>query len=440
MTKARAVAYSPTVEEAVPAPTVFQQVRAIFGTATGRVIILVSLCYFINMVDRNIVSIAAPSIQREFGLSNTQLGLAFSVFGFAYLLQAPVGWLCDKWGSRLGLTIFGTIWTAATFACGMASSLGALIGARAVLGLGEAAPFPAMTRVIADWTPPTRRSFVQGLTHSFVSIGTTATPPLVAWLMGYVGWRGAFLLLGACNAIWVIVWAWRFRDDPHTCPSVTPEERAQLVVTRRKAHAKAPWGRLIVAMLPPAIVYMCLSASFWTFWTWLPTYFARSYHLELKGSAIFTFGVLFAGVFGDILGGWSSDALFRRTGSLRIARCGMISGSLILAAASIAPVLVIRDLNLAAFALASGFFFIRAAVSPTWAVCTDIAPGWAGSAGGILNTGSAISSIAAPLAFGLLADLSGNYSTPFSASLVLLLVGAAMCLVMRPDRRVLDAA
>ena len=66
-----------------------------------------------------------------------------------------------------------------------ASSLGGLIGARAVLGLGEAAPFPAMTRVIADWTPPTRRSFMQGLTHSFVSIGTTATPPLVAWLMGY---------------------------------------------------------------------------------------------------------------------------------------------------------------------------------------------------------------------------------------------------------------
>src|SRR5258705_331929 len=82
--------------------------------------------------------------------------------------------------ARRGLTVFGTIWSGATVACGLTSSLGGLIAARAVLGLGEAAPFPAMTRVIADWTPPTRRSFVQGLTHSFVSIGTTVTPPLVA--------------------------------------------------------------------------------------------------------------------------------------------------------------------------------------------------------------------------------------------------------------------
>jgi sugar phosphate permease len=294
-----------------------------------------------------------------------------------------------------------------------------------------------MTRVIADWTPPTRRSFMQGLTHSFVSIGTTATPPLIAWIMGYVGWRGAFLMLGGLSIVWVIVWAWRFRDDPRTDPAVTQAELSQLVFTR-KEKAKAPWGRLIPAMLPPAIVYMCLSATFWTFWTWLPTYFARSYHLVLQQSAIFTFGVLFAGVFGDITGGWLSDAIYRRTGNLRIARCGLIAVALVLAAACIGPVLFIRDLNLAALALASGFFFIRASVSPTWAICTDIAPAWAGSAGGMLNTGSAISSIAAPLAFGFIADWSGNYSTPFSASLILLLVGAGMCLVMRPDRQVRD--
>jgi MFS family permease len=425
------------METTVPGRGFFREVRAIFGTASGRVIILVALCYLLCMIDRNIVSVAAPAIQKEFGLTNTQLGLAFSVFGFAYLLQAPVGWLCDKWGSRLGLTVFASIWSLATIACGLTSSLGGLVVARAVLGLGEAAPFPAMTRVIADWTPPTRRSFMQGLTHSFVSIGTTATPPLIAWIMGYVGWRGAFLMLGGLSIVWVIVWAWRFRDDPRTDPAVTQAELSQLVFTR-KEKAKAPWGRLIPAMLPPAIVYMCLSATFWTFWTWLPTYFARSYHLVLQQSAIFTFGVLFAGVFGDITGGWLSDAIYRRTGNLRIARCGLIAVALVLAAACIGPVLFIRDLNLAALALASGFFFIRASVSPTWAICTDIAPAWAGSAGGMLNTGSAISSIAAPLAFGFIADWSGNYSTPFSASLILLLVGAGMCLVMRPDRQVRD--
>ncbi|MEI9987781.1 MAG: MFS transporter [Aliidongia sp.] len=89
-------------ENAIPEQTIFQQLRAIPSTTSGRVIIMVSLCYLLNMIDRNIVSVAAPEIQREFGLNNTQLGLAFSVFGFAYLLQAPVGWLCDKWGAGAG--------------------------------------------------------------------------------------------------------------------------------------------------------------------------------------------------------------------------------------------------------------------------------------------------------------------------------------------------
>ncbi len=421
-------------ERPAAGPSVLQQLRAIPFTTTGRVIIMVSLCYLLTMIDRNIVSVAAPAIQAEFGLTNTGLGLAFSVFGFAYLLQAPVGWLCDKWGARRGLAVFGTIWSGATLACGLSGSLGALIGARAVLGLGEAAPFPAMTRVIADWTPPTRRSFVQGLTHSFVSIGTTVTPPLVAWLMGIVSWRGAFLLLGAVSAVWVAVWAVWFRDDPRNCPSVTQAELDELVVTRPE-KLEVPWGRLIPAMLPPAFVYMCIGATFWTFWTWLPTYFAKSYHLVLGDSAIFTFGVLFAGVFGDISGGWLSDAIFRRTGNLRLARNALIATALIAAACSIGPVLFIRDVNLAALALAGGYFFIRMGVSPTWAVCTDIAPAWAGSAGGMLNTGSALASIGAPLTFGYIADLSGNYSAPFSASLCLLLVGAAMCLAMRPERR-----
>jgi nitrate/nitrite transporter NarK len=256
--------------------------------------------------------------------------------------------------------------------------------------------------------------------------------------MGYVGWRGAFLILGGVSAVWVIVWAVSFRDDPRNCPSMTQEELSKLVFTRKK-RAAAPWGRLIPAMIPPAIVYMCLSATFWTFWTWLPTYFVRTYHMPLKESAIFTVGVLFAGVFGDISGGWLSDFIFRRTGNLRLARSGLIATALIAATVSIGPVLLIRDVNLAALALSCGFFFIRASVSPMWAVCTDIAPNWAGCAGGILNTGSAISSIVAPLAFGLLADLTGNYSMPFSASLVLLLVGAGTCLVMRPDRQVQDA-
>ena len=423
---------------AAPSRGFFGEAKLMFTTKSGHVVLLVSLCYLLNMIDRNVVSIAAPAISAEFGLSRTEMGMAFSIFGLAYLLQTPAGWVCDRFGPRIGLTVFGLIWVTATLICGLAPSLGVLILGRALLGLGEAATSPAITRVIADWTPPTRRGFVMGLTHSFISLGNTAAPPLMAFLMGYLAWRGAFLVLAGVTLVWVAAWFILYRDDPRKAKGVTAEELAQLPPPR-SAKAKAPWGRLVKAMLSATFIYMCVSASFWTFWTWLPSYFLETYNLDLGRSAIFTLSVLFAGVFGDIFGGWTSDAIFRKTGNIRLARSGFVACTMTLAAIAVSPVMFLTDVNQAAMALAVGFFFIRASVSPLWAVCTDIAPGWAGSAGGILNTGSAISAIIAPLAFGFIADVTGNLSTPFAASITLLLLGAVVTFWMRPDRQVEDA-
>ncbi|MCB8881092.1 MFS transporter [Acidisoma cellulosilytica] len=423
---------------AAPSRGFAYEAKLMFTTTGGRVVLLVSLCYLLNMIDRNVVSIAAPAISAEFGLSKTEMGLAFSIFGVAYLLQTPAGWVCDRFGPRVGLTLFGLIWMVAILICGLAPSLGVLILGRALLGLGEAATSPAITRVIADWTPPTRRGFVIGLTHSFISLGNTAAPPLMAFLMGYLAWRGAFLVLAAVTLVWVVWWYVVYRDDPRDAKGVTAAELAQLS-RPRSAKAKAPWGPLTKAMLAATFIYLCVSASFWTFWTWLPSYFFETYHLNLKSSAIFTLSVLFAGVFGDIFGGWTSDAIFRKTGNIRLARSGFVACTMTLAAISVAPVLVLKDVNHAAMALAAGFFFTRASVSPLWAVCTDIAPGWAGSAGGILNTGSAVSAIIAPLAFGFIADATGNLSTPFVASIALLLLGAVLTIWMRPDRQLQGA-
>lgn len=420
-------------------PRIFQEIKRMFTTTSGRVILLVSLCYLLNMIDRNVISIAAPAISGEFGLTKTQMGLAFSVFGFAYLLQAPAGWVCDRFGPRVGLTMFGLLWCVATVICGLAPSLGILILGRALLGLGEAATSPAITRVISDWTPPEKRGFIMGLTHSFISLGNTAAPPLMALLMVHLQWRGAYLLLAGVTLVWVIAWYVLYRNNPRDARGISQEELDALPKVRPK-KAKVPWVRLIRAMLPATFIYLCVSASFWTFWTWLPSYFLESYHLDLKNSAIFTLGVLFAGVFGDIFGGWTSDAIFRRTGSIRMARAGLVSVTMTLGALTIVPVLFMHDLNMAALALAAGFFFIRASVSPLWAVCTDIAPDWAGSAGGILNTGSAISSIIAPLAFGFIADATGNLSMPFITSIVLLLLGALTTLWMRPDHQIQELA
>jgi sugar phosphate permease len=108
-------------------------------TASGNVLVLLSLMYFITYVDRVNISTAAPAIKGEFGLNNTELGLIFSAFAYPYaLFQVFGGWLGDKWGARLTLFLCGTIWAAATILTGLASGLVSLFGIASCSALARA--------------------------------------------------------------------------------------------------------------------------------------------------------------------------------------------------------------------------------------------------------------------------------------------------------------
>src|SRR5215469_967831 len=114
----------------------------VFST-TNMVLFLVCLMYALTYIDRINVNTAGPVFQRELHLSTAQLGWVFSAFGWAYLvLQVSGGWVSDKFGARLALTVCGIVWAGATIMTGLVGSFAALIVARVVLGLGEGATFP----------------------------------------------------------------------------------------------------------------------------------------------------------------------------------------------------------------------------------------------------------------------------------------------------------
>jgi MFS family permease len=160
--------------------------------------VLAMLCamYLITYVDRVNISTAASEIQKELGLSNTQLGLVFSAFAYPYLLfQVIGGWIGDRLGPRQTLFWCGMIWAAATIMTGFVTSLSTLFIARVALGFGEGATFPTATRAMQYWTPASKRGFAQGLTHAFARLGNAVTPPLIAALMAWLTWRGSFVAL-----------------------------------------------------------------------------------------------------------------------------------------------------------------------------------------------------------------------------------------------------
>ncbi|SAK98876.1 major facilitator transporter [Caballeronia temeraria] len=415
-----------------------QPMRAPRTHVQKAVLALLCAMSFILYLDRVNLAAAAGPIKTELGLSNTTLGVAFSAFGYTYaIFQIIGGWLADRAGARRTLFVCGSIWVVATVATGMVGGLASLCAARLLLGIGEGAALPAQARAIANWFQMKDRGFVQGITHSSSRLGNAVAPTLIALLATLYSWRLSFVIVGALTAVWIVAWVWYYRDDPREHRGINEAELALLPsADPAQARAATPWRQILGRMSPTIFVYFCQVWSNTLFFSWVPLFFLHGYGLNLKESAIFASGVFLAGVVGDVTGGFLSDLVLKRTGSLRKARQGVIAFSLIGALGFMIPVMLSRDLTVATTCLSGAFFMLELTVGPIWAVPMDIAPPHAGTASGMLNTGAALATIISPVVFGVVVDATGNWSLPFVGSLLFLLLGALMTLKIHPDRTI----
>jgi sugar phosphate permease len=416
--------------------------RLLNGSST--VVLLLCLMYLITYVDRTNMSTAGPLIREDLGLSLTQLGTVFAAFGVPYaIFQIIGGHLGDRFGARRTLMASGLLWAFATILTGLAGGFLSLFLVRLLLGVGEGATFPTATRAMQYWVPQDRRGWAQGITHAFARAGNAVTPVIVVLLMGAVGWRGAFVVLGLVSGVWVLVWGLYFRDDPRAHPDVTPEEIAALptfVPAAQRHQSPTPWGLLLRHMAPVTLTYFCYGWSLWLYLYWLPSFFKEGQKLDLSKTALYSFAVFLAGVVGDTLGGTLSDGLLRRTGNVLRARRLVVLVSYLGTIAALVPVVYLRGLIPITVCLSLGFFFLELAIGPMWAIPMDIAPKFSGTASGLMNFGSAIAAIISPYAFGKIVDLTGNWHLPFWGSVGLLALGCVSCFFMRPDRPLSEVA
>ncbi|MCJ2068876.1 MFS transporter [Methylobacterium sp. J-030] len=414
--------------------------RLVRFKATDRVLFVICLMYLITYIDRVNIGTAAPAMQKDLGLTNVELGLAFSAFAYPYaFFQIAGGWLGDRLGPRKTLLICGTIWSLATVMIGFVEGAMSLVAARFLLGIGEGSAFPTATRALANWMAADRRGFAQGITHAAARLGNALTPPLIALMIVALSWRDSFIIVGLVSFAWVGLWWFYFRDDPREHKGVTEEEIAVLPPVKIAGERRAvPWGRLLRRMLPVTLTDFCYGWTLWLFLNWIPSYFLHQHHLDIKKSAIFASGVFFAGVVGDTVGGIVSDRILRRTGDVARARVSVIVVGFLGAFAFMLPVLFTTDLLTITLCLSGAFFFAELIVAPIWAVPMDIAPQYSGTASGFMNFGFGLAGMISPVVFGLIIDMTGRWDLPFVASLGLLLVGAGLALRMRPNEPFVD--
>jgi ACS family hexuronate transporter-like MFS transporter len=276
----------------------------------------------INYVDRQIIGILKPTLSHQFGWTETDYGDIVFWFQFAYAVgYLGFGRLVDKIGARLGYALAVVIWTAAHMAHAFVGSLSGFIAVRIVLGLGEAGNFPAGLKAVAEWFPKRERAFATGLFNAGANVGAIITPLLVPAVTLAFGWPAAFIITGLLTVVWLIAWLAIYRQ-PHAHRRVSPAELAIIRSDPADSDAALSWFKLLRVRETWAYVLakFLVDPIWWMFLFWLPDFFAKRYHLDLRSFGPPLVVVYVASDLGSIIGGGMSSALLRAGVSLNGAR------------------------------------------------------------------------------------------------------------------------
>jgi len=400
------------------------------------VLLLLSLMYMITYMDRAGISIAAPSISKEFGLSQTALGIVFSVFLWAYAIgQIPAGWFADGFGPRLVLLIIVPFWSLMTAMTAVAAGVASLIGIRFVFGLAEAGAFPTATRAMQLWFPKAERGIVQGATHSFSLFAVAIVPFLAVSIMAASGWRWIFYVFGAAGLLWSLAFYLLYRNLPEEHPKVNRSELAHIRGCYSNGAIKpsidlrnrprAPWKIIFRSrnMWYIAAGYCCFYYGTYFYITWFPAYLVEYRHLSLREVGMFASLPLLAGMVGDLVGGALTDTVYRKTGKLKFARRMVAAPAMLASAACLIPAATTLHARTAIFCLTASLFFLELVIGPAWAVPMDVSGEYSGTVSGVMNMSGSLAASMSPIIFGFLVQ-KGFWIAPFFISAGVLLGGA----------------
>jgi MFS family permease len=392
---------------------------------------LSAMSYF----NRTIMSIAGPSIMKEFDISPPAMGTVYSAFLVSYtILMTPGGLVADRFGPRwaLAVTGMGTALFTGLTPLGARPGLGAILGVvpalwvmRLMVGVCTAPLYPACGRLTASWFPPGSRARVVGAIMAASALGSAISPMLFVALMARFGWRESFWIAGAATAVLILLWFVSVRDHPADAVSwaapalAAGESRWRMLASRN------------MALL--TISYFCLNYFEYIFFYWIYYYFGEIRHVGAAESAAYVTILMLTMAVMTPFGGWISDLLVSRlgikTGRRVVPMVGMtLSAILLCAGASGVGVAATVALLSLAFGCAGS------AEGPYWASAIDVGGGSAGAACGILNTGGNFGGTLAPIITPLIALHFGWSWGLYFGSLVVL-IGVVVWFWIDPTAR-----
>ncbi len=378
-----------------------------------RVLILLAFSVFINYIDRGNLSIAAPMLKEELGISTAQLGILLSSFFWTYAtFQIVSGWLVDRFDVNWILAGGFFLWSLATAATGLVHGFVMLLVLRLILGIGESVAYPAYSKILAGYFPEHHR----GLANALIDAGCRCGPGLGTlfggFLMARFGWRPFFMVLGLASLLWLGPWIkWRPRHG-----SLAAQNAGEAPGVGEILSQPLAWSTFAALF--------CANYYWYFLLTWLPFYLVRERHFSMDTMA--TVGALayFAIAFSTSLTGWLADRwIVSGATPTRVRKTCAATGLAL--ATIILPVSVISDptasMTLLILAcLAYGIFSCS-----HWAITQTIAgPLAAGKWTGLQNCFGNFAGVVAPALTGFVVQHTGHFFWAFVVAALVSLTGS----------------
>jgi ACS family D-galactonate transporter-like MFS transporter len=396
--------------------------------------ILLGAGVLINYFDRINLSVAAPQLKQEFGLTDGDLGWLFSGFFWSYaLLQIPTGMILDRFGVAWINRVSTFFWSVMSAATAFANGFAAILGVRILLGVAEAPGFPASAKATGYWFPRQERALATSIFDAAAKFSNVVGVPLVALAIVQFGWRWGFIITGALSFLYFLAFTIFYRD-PSKHPRLTPEEREYIRAGGATPEGPAETGE--VAMLGYllrnrkvwglTIGFAAYGYSFYLFLTWLPNYLVETMHMSILKSAGFAAIPWICATIADlVVGGWLIDHLIQRGNDETIVRKTVLVVGMLLGLAVFGATLT-TDPTWAVVWISIALSGLAAAAPVGWSIPSLIAPkGGTGTIGGIMNFLNNMMGVVAPVTTGYVVGATHSFTGAFLIAGIVLIVGIA---------------
>ena len=389
------------------------QVQERLSPALWRLLALLSFSVVINYIDRSNLSIAAPLLKDEFGLSASQLGILLSSFFWTYtLFQLVSGWAVDRFDVNWVIAAGFLTWSLATATTALVHGFVVLLVIRLILGIGESVAFPSYSKILARHCAECRRGLANALIMAGMMLGPALGTFAGGMLMARFGWRPFFFVLGLVSLVWLLPWLkWMPREQTAAEPVLRQSPGLLEILRQRSA-----WGACAGQFCGNYVWYFLV--------TWLPFYLVRERDFSMDRMArIGGSAYLFAAVFAT-LSGWLSDRWIASGGTpTRVRKTCMFVGHTCAGMSLILCVVSGPDLFVALLMVASASFGIYA--SNVWAIAQTLAgPQAAGKWTGLQNFVANLASVVVPALTGFIVERTGHFFWAFAVTAVVALLGA----------------